>query len=73
VVRAVVDAPDEAGAARLRELRDGIERHPFQAALKTALAARGVAISADVRAPLDRIGPEGADAIRELVDATFVK
>jgi dihydrodipicolinate synthase/N-acetylneuraminate lyase len=73
VVRAVVDAPDEAGAARLRELRDGIERHPFQAALKTALAARGVTISADVRAPLDRIGPEGADAIRELVDATFVK
>jgi dihydrodipicolinate synthase/N-acetylneuraminate lyase len=73
VVRAVVDAPDEAGAARLRALRDGIERHPFQAALKTALAARGVAISADVRAPLDRIGPEGADAIRELVDATFVK
>ena len=73
IVRAVVDAPDEAGAARLRELRAAVERHPFQAALKTALAARGVAVSADVRAPLDRIDPEGAEAIRALVDATFVK
>ncbi len=73
IVRAVVDAPDEAGAARLRELRAAVERHPFQAALKTALAARGIAVSADVRAPLDRIDPEGAEAIRALVDATFVK
>ena len=73
IVRAVVDAPDEAGAARLRELRAAVERHPFQAALKTALAARGVPVSADVRAPLDRIDPEGAEAIRALVDATFVK
>jgi dihydrodipicolinate synthase/N-acetylneuraminate lyase len=73
VVRAVVDAPDDAGAARLGELRAAVEGHPFQAALKTALAARGVPVSADVRAPLDRISPEGADAIRALVDATFVK
>jgi dihydrodipicolinate synthase/N-acetylneuraminate lyase len=73
IVRAVVDSPDEAGAARLAELRAGIERHPFQAALKTALAARGVAVTADVRAPMDRIRPEGADEIRALVDATFVK
>ena len=34
IVSAVVRAPDEAGAGRLRELRDAIERHPFQAALK---------------------------------------
>jgi 4-hydroxy-tetrahydrodipicolinate synthase len=73
IVRAVVDSPDEAGAARLAELRAAIERHPFQAALKTALAARGVAVTADVRAPMDRIRPEGADEIRALVDATFVK
>jgi dihydrodipicolinate synthase/N-acetylneuraminate lyase len=73
IVRAVVDSPDEAGAARLAELRAAIERHPFQAALKTALAARGVALTADVRAPMDRIRPEGADEIRALVDATFVK
>ena len=56
---AVVRAPDEAGAARLRELRDAIERHPFQAALKAALAARGVPVSGDVRAPLDRLDADG--------------
>jgi dihydrodipicolinate synthase/N-acetylneuraminate lyase len=73
IVAAVVHAPDEAGAARLRELRDAIERHPFQAALKAALAARGVPISPDVRAPLDGLDADGALAVRELVDATCVK
>jgi dihydrodipicolinate synthase/N-acetylneuraminate lyase len=73
IVAAVVHAPDEAGAARLRELRDAIERHPFQAALKAALAARGVPVSPDVRAPLDGLDADGAQAVRELVDATFVK
>jgi dihydrodipicolinate synthase/N-acetylneuraminate lyase len=73
VVRAVVDAPDDAGAARLRALRDAVERHPFQAALKAALAARGVPVTTDVRAPLDGLDDEGAASIRALVDATFVK
>jgi dihydrodipicolinate synthase/N-acetylneuraminate lyase len=73
IVAAVVHAPDDAGAARLRELRDAIERHPFQAALKAALAARGLPVSPDVRAPLDGLDADGAQAVRELVDATFVK
>ena len=73
IVRAVVDAPDDAGAARLRELRDAVERHPFQAALKAALAARGVPVSTDVRAPLDGLGADGFADVRALVDATFVK
>ena len=73
IVAAVVRAPDEAGAARLRELRDAIERHPFQAALKAALAARGVPVSGDVRAPLDRLDADGVAAMRELATATFVK
>ena len=73
VVAAVVRAPDEAGAARLRELRDAIERHPFQAALKVALGARGVPVSPDVRAPLDRLDAAGAEAVREFATATFVK
>jgi dihydrodipicolinate synthase/N-acetylneuraminate lyase len=73
IVAAVVRAPDEAGAARLRELRNAIERHPFQAALKVALGARGVPVSPDVRAPLDRLDPAGAEAVRELATATFVK
>lgn len=63
VVAAVVRAPDEAGAERLRELRAAIERHPFQAALKTVLRARGVPIETDVRAPLAGVD---AVAVREL-------
>jgi len=73
IVAAVVRAPDDAGAARLRELRDAIERHPFQAALKVALGARGVPVLPDVRAPLDRLDAVGAEAVRELAAATFVK
>jgi dihydrodipicolinate synthase/N-acetylneuraminate lyase len=73
IVRAVVDVPDDAGAARLGELRAAVERHPFQAALKVALGARGVPVLPDVRAPLELLDADGADAIRELVDATFVK
>ena len=73
IVRAVLDAPDEAGAARLRELRDAVERYPFQASLKAALAARGVPITGDVRAPLDGLGADGVQDVRALVDATFVK
>jgi len=73
IVAAVVRAPDDAGAARLRELRDAIERHPFQAAPKVALGARGVPVLPDVRAPLDRLDAVGAEAVRELAAATFVK
>jgi len=58
---------------RLRELRDAIERYPFQAALKAALGARGVPVSGDVRAPLDRLDADGVAAMRELAAATFVK
>ena len=71
VVAAVVRAPDETGAARLRELRDAIERHPFQAALKAALAARSVPVSGDVRAPLDRLDADGVAAMRGLATACF--
>jgi dihydrodipicolinate synthase/N-acetylneuraminate lyase len=73
IVAAVVRAPNDGGAARLGELRAAVERHPFQAALKAALGARGVPVSPDVRAPLDQLDAAGAQAIRELVDETFVK
>jgi dihydrodipicolinate synthase/N-acetylneuraminate lyase len=50
--------PDEVVAAvrgeesRVEELREGLERFPFQAAAKHALGRRGVPIRGDVRAPL---------------------
>ncbi len=51
-VASVVREPTEAGAARLAELRAGVERFPRQAALKRVVASRGVPINPDVRAPL---------------------
>jgi Dihydrodipicolinate synthase/N-acetylneuraminate lyase len=45
-------------ATRVGELRGGLERFPFHAAAKVALASRGVPIREDVRAPLRRLTPE---------------
>jgi dihydrodipicolinate synthase/N-acetylneuraminate lyase len=58
-VAAVVRTPTAEGAARLAELRAGVERYPRHAALKRIAALRGVPIRADVRAPLrDLTGDE---------------
>jgi dihydrodipicolinate synthase/N-acetylneuraminate lyase len=51
-VAAVVREPTAEGAARLAELRAGVERFPRQAALKRVAAARGVPLLPDVRPPL---------------------
>ena len=51
-VAAVVREPTAEGAARLAELRAGLERFPRQAAMKRIIGAKGVAVRPDVRAPL---------------------
>jgi dihydrodipicolinate synthase/N-acetylneuraminate lyase len=51
-VAAVVREPSAAGAASLATLRAAVERFPRQAAIKRIIAARGVPIRSDVRAPL---------------------
>ena len=51
-VAAVVRQPSAAGAASLATLRAAVERFPRQAAMKRILAAQGVPIRSDVRAPL---------------------
>jgi dihydrodipicolinate synthase/N-acetylneuraminate lyase len=51
VVEAVRTRSEEA-TRRVDDLRSGLERFPFHAALKRVLAARGVPIEEDVRAPL---------------------
>jgi dihydrodipicolinate synthase/N-acetylneuraminate lyase len=51
-VAAVVRDPSAAGAASLAALRAAVERFPRQAAMKRILAAQGVSIRSDVRAPL---------------------
>lgn len=54
-VAEVVREPSREGAAKLGELRAGIERFPRQAALKLVVGRRGVPIREDVRAPLRRL------------------
>ena len=66
-VAAVVRAPDEHGGRRLAELRSVLERAPFVPSVKAALAARGVSIQPDVRAPLQPLSPAQADAVRTFV------
>jgi dihydrodipicolinate synthase/N-acetylneuraminate lyase len=54
VVRAVLDAPDAAGEARLEALRRAMEASggPFIAAVKHVLGRRGVPVRSDLRAPM---------------------
>jgi dihydrodipicolinate synthase/N-acetylneuraminate lyase len=66
-VAEVVRRPDKAGGERLDALRRGIERYPFQAALKQALRARGVRLHPDVRAPLAALRPEQVSGVDGLV------
>src|SRR3990170_2183618 len=69
VVRAALDAGDEAAMARLRELRGAMESSgQFIAAAKHVLGMRGVPVRPDMRAPLRRLGPEEARALEALVD-----
>jgi dihydrodipicolinate synthase/N-acetylneuraminate lyase len=67
VVATVVRRPDAAGGARLNTLRSALEQQPFQAALKQALHAQGVPMTADVRPPLPALTPDQAQAVDALV------
>ena len=61
----IVRTRDPAVSARVAELRRELERAPFHAASKHALARRGVALREDVRAPLRGL----TDAERAHLDA----
>jgi dihydrodipicolinate synthase/N-acetylneuraminate lyase len=56
VVRAALDAGDEAAMERLAHLRGAMERSgQFIAAAKHVLGLRGVPVASDMRAPLRRL------------------
>jgi dihydrodipicolinate synthase/N-acetylneuraminate lyase len=59
-VRAVLDAPDADGEARLEALRRAMEASggPFIAALKHVLGVRGVPVGPDLRSPMRPLTPE---------------
>ena len=70
VVRAALDAGDEAAMARLRDLRGAMESSgQFIAAAKHVLGMRGVPVRPDMRAPLRRLGTDEARTLEASVEA----
>ena len=68
VVRAALDDPSPAAADQLRRLRDALgSGGVFVAAVKYALALRGVPVGPDVRAPLRRLSRAEAAAVEAAV------
>jgi dihydrodipicolinate synthase/N-acetylneuraminate lyase len=63
-VAAVVQAPSEAGAIELGELRAAVERFPRHAALKFVLGLRGVPVREDVRRPLRQLSDGEREDLR---------
>jgi dihydrodipicolinate synthase/N-acetylneuraminate lyase len=66
VVAALVHDWDPLAHARVCELRDRLRDLPFHASLKAVLAARGVPIGPDVRAPLRGLTESERAAVLEL-------
>lgn len=72
VVGAVAD-PTEEAAARAGQLRAAVQRFPFQAALKTVLALRGLPVREDVRGPLRTLEPEERRELERIVAESAVE
>jgi dihydrodipicolinate synthase/N-acetylneuraminate lyase len=68
LVAAVVADPAPEGGQRLAELKRALGAAPTHAALKRALARRGVAMSQDVRAPLRGLTDAECRAVDEAVE-----
>ncbi len=68
-VSALVADPSADRAALVEALAEAISAHPLQAAVKAALALRGVPVRQDVRAPLRPLHPDALDRLR---NATLV-
>ena len=70
VVRAALDAADDAAMARLRELRGAMEADgQFIAAAKHAIGRRGVPMRAELRPPLRPLTDREADAFAAAAEA----
>jgi dihydrodipicolinate synthase/N-acetylneuraminate lyase len=63
VVRAALDAPDDAAEGRLRALRTAMEAQPFIAAVKHVLRRRGVPVNPDLRPPMRQLTEVEAHAL----------
>jgi dihydrodipicolinate synthase/N-acetylneuraminate lyase len=68
-VAALVAEPTSERAALVESLRAVLGRLPFQAAVKAALALRGLPVRADVRAPLRPLSAEAAARLQAELEA----
>jgi dihydrodipicolinate synthase/N-acetylneuraminate lyase len=66
----VVAAVREPGSADLGPVREAVQRFPFQSALKTVLARRGVPIRPDVRRPLRTLTEEEARGLQTWLESS---
>jgi dihydrodipicolinate synthase/N-acetylneuraminate lyase len=67
----VAEAVRDPAAANLASVRTAIERFPFQSALKTVLARRGVPINPDVRRPLRVLTDEERAELETWVESSL--
>ena len=65
----LVRTPEPSAGERVTAVRDRLQALPFQAALKRALARRGVPIGEDLRGPLRGLTTEERRALDEFLDA----
>jgi dihydrodipicolinate synthase/N-acetylneuraminate lyase len=63
VVRAALDAPDDAAEHRLGALRSAMEAQPFIASVKHVLRRRGVPVNPEMRPPMRRLTDAEAAAL----------
>ena len=68
MVRAALDKPDAVAEAMLRDLRAAMEAQPFIASVKHVLAARGVPVRPDMRAPMRALTAEEGTALDSALD-----
>ena len=68
VVSALVHEQSAVAHEHVVMLRDRLEAVPFHAAMNAVLAARGVPIRPDVRAPLRPLAPEERAAVQSILD-----
>lgn len=67
-VSALVRDPTAERAALAESLRVALSEHPFQASVKAALGFRGVAVRADVRAPLQPLAAAAAERLQATLE-----
>lgn len=70
VVVEAVASGSEGATARANDLRSGLERYPFHAALKRVLVHRGLPISEDVRAPLRGLREDERQALDRWLESS---